>query len=141
MDTQTGQKPEDATANPRPHTGGAARIEIDPGRVRDLARLGMRKSRIAAALGIGKTTFYARLKEPNSAILNAFEGGRAEGIESLTDLLFESLKARKQPDEIMKSLAKLEPRVWGKDADARPPEKEKPDRSPMVKIIMPDNSR
>nr|VFK52424.1 MAG: hypothetical protein BECKTUN1418F_GA0071002_100831 [Candidatus Kentron sp. TUN]VFK52948.1 MAG: hypothetical protein BECKTUN1418E_GA0071001_101131 [Candidatus Kentron sp. TUN]VFK57573.1 MAG: hypothetical protein BECKTUN1418D_GA0071000_10658 [Candidatus Kentron sp. TUN] len=141
MDDQTGEKLEYATTNQKTHTGGAERIEIDPERVRDLARLGMRKRRIAAALGISKTTFYERLREPNSAILDTFEGGRAEGIERLTRTLIDSLETRKQPDEIMKALAKLEPRVWGKDADILPPPKEKAKQSEGRIVILPDNGR
>nr|VFK51501.1 MAG: hypothetical protein BECKTUN1418D_GA0071000_100824 [Candidatus Kentron sp. TUN] len=41
----------------------------------------------------------------------------------------------------MKALAKLELRVWGKDADAKSLPKENPEESRATVVILPDNGR
>ena len=63
-------------------------IHIDTEKVRKLAARGLSRTQVALALGISRDTLY-RHKAQNSAIEEAFEQGRAEGVGLVANALFE----------------------------------------------------
>ena len=70
-------------------TPGKPRIEIDLGRVTELASQGLTHEQIAAALGISRTTLQAR-KAESEQFAQAIEKGQALGIEAVSNALFQN---------------------------------------------------
>lgn len=97
---------------------GKPRIEIDLGRVTELAAQGLTHEQIAAALGISRTTLQAR-KAESEQFAQAIEKGQALGIEAVSNALFENAKAGNVTAQIffLKARAK-----WKDRHDAEDPE-------------------
>lgn len=68
------------------------RIEIDLNRVTELASRGLSQEQIAAALGISRTTLQSR-KAESEQFAQAIEKGRADGIETVANALFDNAKS------------------------------------------------
>lgn len=67
------------------------RIEIDLKQVESLASRGMTKAQIADALGISERTLYTQQAE-NAEFAEAIKRGKAKGIATISNALFENAK-------------------------------------------------
>lgn len=83
--------------------------EADPLKVEELAAQGLTVGQIASCLGMSRTTLYDRMGS-ESDVLDAIKAGRAKGIATVTNALFQSAKSgnttaqifylkNRQPDE------------------------------------------
>ncbi len=70
---------------------GRPRKDIDPEAVANLARIGMSRRQVAAALGISKSTFYNRCAESEEIDI-AFEQGRAATAAEVGNKLMELVR-------------------------------------------------
>lgn len=66
-------------------------VDIDLKKVEGFAAQGMTNEQIAEALGIGRTTHFAK-KKGNQDYLNAIKEGQAKGIATITNALFNNAK-------------------------------------------------
>ena len=65
--------------------------EIDANKVETLAAQGLTMKQIASCLGVGRSTLYNRMKD-DVDVLDAIKAGRAKGIATITNALFQSAK-------------------------------------------------
>ena len=83
--------------------------DIDPAKVEALAAQGLTVDQIASCLGISRSTLYSRMGSEKT-VLDAIKDGRAKGIATITNALFQSGKGgnitaqifylkNRQPDE------------------------------------------
>ena len=83
--------------------------EIDPGKVEQLAAQGLTVEQIAYCLNVGRSTLYERMGS-EADVLDAIKRGRAKGIDTITNSLFQSAEGgnitaqifylkNRQPDE------------------------------------------
>ncbi len=94
------------------------RIEIDLDRVTELASRGLSHEQIAAALGISRTTLQARKRE-SEQFAQAIEKGQAQGIEQVSNALFQNAMGGNVTAQIffLKARAKWRDRPEDMDTD------------------------
>ncbi len=94
------------------------RIEIDLDRVTELASRGLSHEQIAAALGISRTTLQARKRE-SEQFAQAIEKGQAQGIEQVSNALFQNAMGGNVTAQIffLKARAKWRDRPEDMDPD------------------------
>ena len=113
---------------------------IDPARVEQLAAQGLTIKQIAHCLDVGRTTLYSRMgSEAN--VRDAVKRGRAKGIGTITNSLFQSAKGGNITAQIF-YLKNRKPDDWsdrryhevtGKDGKAI-------DINWMVEVVEPDHA-
>lgn len=81
--------------NQKKTTRGRRKREIDLDRVRHLAKLGLRPSQIAAAMGIPTSTFDDRRKS-DPDLVSAIGEGQGTGLEAVLGTIFDSALAGNQ---------------------------------------------
>ena len=70
---------------------GRPEIEIDPAKVEALAAQGLTHDQICSVLGVNRQTLYRR-KTKYSEFSDAISRGRARGIATITNALFQNAK-------------------------------------------------
>lgn len=84
--------------------------EIDSEKVKALAAQGLTMPQIASCLGVGRSTLYARM-ETDQDVLDAIKEGRAKGIATVTNALFQSAKGGNTTAQIF-YLKNRDPGEW-----------------------------
>lgn len=84
--------------------------EIDPAKVEQLAAQGLTIKQIASCLDCSRSTLYTRMGE-KSDVLDAVKRGRAKGIGTITNSLFQSAKGGNTTAQIF-YLKNRQPDKW-----------------------------
>lgn len=102
------------------------RKEIDPAKVETLAAQGLTVDQIASCLGVGRSTLYDRMGT-EADVSDAIKAGRAKGIATVTNALFQSAKGGNTTAQIF-YLKNRQPNEW---RDRRDHELSGPDGGPI----------
>lgn len=111
--------------------------EVDPGKVEALAAQGLTVEEIAGCLGVSRTTLYNRMGSEVD-VLDAIKRGRAKGLATVTNALFQSAKGGNTTAQIF-YLKNRGPKEW---RDRRETELSGPGGEPLdttwtVEIVKP----
>jgi len=83
---------------------------IDPAKVEQLAAQGLTIKQIAYCLDVGRSTLYERMGG-QADVLDAVKRGRAKGIATITNALFQSAKGGNTTSQIF-YLKNRQPDLW-----------------------------
>ena len=114
-------------------------VEVNPAKVEAFAAQGLSVKQIARCLNIGRSTLYDRMGG-KSEVLDAIKRGRAKGIGTITNALFQSAKGGNITAQIF-YLKNRQPDEW---RDRREYEHTGKDGKPielnwMVEMVEPDH--
>jgi len=85
-------------------------VEVDTGKVEQLAAQGLTIGQIARCLEVGRSTLYEKMGgKPD--LLDAVKRGRAKGIATITNALFQSAKGGNVTSQIF-YLKNRQPDLW-----------------------------
>jgi len=117
------------------------RKEVEPAKVEALAAQGLTVDEVAACLGVSRSTLYNRMGSEVD-VLDALKRGRAKGMATITNALFQSAKGGNTTAQIF-YLKNRGPDEW---RDRRQHELSGPDGKPLdltwvVEVVEPAPNR